>query len=96
MSGFPNKKPTDASKFRQNYLANLALEAKNNEMNFQANKIFKKTGQTPTQVLDTRTTTEKLADVERLKVEIRSELKEIADGQQADAIVQMLNVQSFN
>jgi hypothetical protein len=91
MSGFPNNKPTDASKFRQNYLANLALETKNNEINYQANKIFKKTGQTPTQVLDTRTTTEKLADIEMLKIELRGELKEIADGIQADAIVQMLN-----
>jgi hypothetical protein len=88
MSGFPNKKPTDASKFRQAYLANLNLQAKNDDLNLQANKIFKRTGQTPTQLLDTRTVSEKLADIEGLKIQLRGDLKEITDGTQAEAIVQ--------
>lgn len=95
MSGQPLRNATDASKFRQNYLANLALEANNNDINLQANKIFKKTGQTPTQVLDTRTTAEKLADIERLKIDVRSSLSQIADGTQAEAIVQELDPQEL-
>ena len=90
MSGYPLNYPSDASKLRQNYLANLSLEANINDMNLQANKIFKKTGQTPTQPTDSRTTAEKLADIERLKIEVRGELTPIADGTQADAIVQAL------
>jgi hypothetical protein len=90
MSGYPLNFPSDAAKLRQNYLANLSLQANINDMNLQANKIFKKTGQTPTQPTDNRTTAEKLADVERLKVEVRGELTPIADGTQADSIVQQL------
>lgn len=95
MSGNPNVKPSDPSKFRQQYLSNLALEAKNNDYNLQANKVFKKTGETPTQVLDARTTTEKLADIQRLKIDLRSSLTQIADGVQADAIVQQLSPDSL-
>jgi hypothetical protein len=95
MSGFPTINPTDASKFRQNYLANLALQAQLNDMNLQANKVYKKTGQTPSQVTDTRLTAEKLADVERLKIDVRSQLTQIADGQQADSIVQQLSPEAL-
>jgi hypothetical protein len=95
MSGNPNVNPSDPSKFRQQYLSNLALEAKNNDFNLQANKVFKKTGETPTQVLDSRTTSEKLADIQRLKIDLRSSLTQIADGVQADAIVQQLSPDSL-
>jgi len=91
MSGKPNRTPNDATNFRQAYLASLELQAKNDDVNLQANKIFKKTGQTPTQMMDYRTTEEKLADIERLKIDVRSELKQLADGQQADSIVQQLS-----
>ena len=89
MSGQPNRNPTDPAKFRQQYLANLALEANINDKNLQANKVYKKTGQIP-EMTDNRTTAEKLADVERLKIDVRSELSEIADGNEANAIVQEL------
>jgi hypothetical protein len=91
MSGQPLINATDASKFRQNYLANLALRANNDDMNLQANKIYKKIGQTPTQITDSRTTNEKLADIERLKIDVRSSLTSIADGEQATAIAQGLD-----
>lgn len=91
MSGYPMNFPTDAAKLRQNYLSNLSLEANINDMNLQANKIFKKTGQTPTQPTDNRTTSEKLADIERLKIDVRGELSKVADGEQASEIVQALN-----
>ena len=90
MSGQPNIYPTDASSFRQQYLASLNLRAQLDDMNLQANKIYIKTGQTPSQPLDTRTTAEKLADVQRLKIELTSDLSAIADGQQAQAIIEAL------
>ena len=46
---------------------------------------------TPTQPTDTRTTAEILADTERLKIEVRSQLSQIADGTNADQIVQQLD-----
>ena len=90
MSGQPNVYPTDASSFRQQYLASLNLRAQLDDMNLQANKIYVKTGQTPSQPLDTRTTAEKLADVQRLKIELTSDLSAIADGQQAQSIIEAL------
>ena len=88
----PNKNPTDASKFRQQYLATLALQARNDDINLQANKIFNKTGETPSQMTDTRTTAEKEADLQRLKIEVRKELQQssLADGAQGEEIVNSL------
>lgn len=88
----PNKNPTDASKFRQQYLATLALQARNDDTNLQANKIFNKTGETPSQMTDTRTTAEKEADLQRLKIEVRKELQQssLADGAQGEEIVNSL------
>jgi hypothetical protein len=91
MSGQRNIKPTDASKFRQAYMANLALEANINDKNLQANKIFLKTGVAPNQPVDNRTTSEKLADVQRLKIDVRSSLSEICDGENADTVVNSLD-----
>lgn len=72
MSGMPTRSPIDASKFKENYMANLALQAGNNQKNMNANRIFKSTGQSPNQPDDARTATEKLADVEGLKTQVRS------------------------
>jgi hypothetical protein len=91
MSGQPNRNPTDADKYRQQYLANLGLRANIDDMDLQANKIYKKTGQTPTQPTDTRTTEEKYADIERLKIELRAELtKNLMDGTEAESVVNQL------
>ena len=87
MSGYPLKNPTDASKFREQYLSSLALQAQNDDINLQANKIYVKTGQTPTQMTDTRTSAEKFADIQRLKLELRKELSPIADGTQTEQIL---------
>jgi len=91
MSGQPNRNPMDASKYREQYLANLNLQATLNDKNYQANNLYKKTGTTPSQLTDTRTTAEKLADIERLKIDLRSQLSQIADGQQSQAIVEGLS-----
>jgi hypothetical protein len=68
----PCLKPTDAEKYRQQYLSSLALSAANNQKNLNANLIFKQTGQSPTQPTDFRTTTEKSADVDGMRREVRS------------------------
>ena len=66
MSGQPNQNPLDPAKFRQQYLSNLNLQIANNDLNFQANQIFKKTG-IPQQPLDTRTQEEIFRDIQGLK-----------------------------
>lgn len=86
MSGQPLKSPSDASKYRQQYMATLALQANINDANLQANKIYKRTGQTPTQPTDMRLTSEKLADIERLKIEVRAKLGDIMDGPNAEEV----------
>ena len=91
MSGQPNIYAMDQAKFRQQYLSNLNLQANIDDKNLQANKIYKKTGSTPTQLTDTRTTAEKLLDIERLKIDVRSELSKIADGTNAGQIVEQLD-----
>jgi hypothetical protein len=87
MSGQPLIHPTDASKFREQYLATLSQQIKVDDKNLQANKIHKKTGQTPSLVLDLRTGQEKLADIYRLKMELRSGLKDIMEGANAERFV---------
>jgi hypothetical protein len=95
MSGKPLKSPSDASKYRQQYLATLALQANINDANLQANKIYKRTGQTPTQPTDMRLTSEKLADIERLKIEVRAQLASIMDGQDAQATIASLPTEAL-
>lgn len=90
MSGQPYNTPLDAAKFRQQYLANLALRADLDDANLQANKVYRRTG-APTQPTDTRTTAEKQADLYRLRIDVRSMLSDIADGPNADKIVQQLD-----
>ena len=67
--------PLDSAKYREQYLSNLRLQASNDQKNLNANIIFKQTGRTPTQLTDMRTTTEKFADIEGLRIEVRSALQ---------------------
>jgi len=91
MSGQPNTNPSDQAKFRQQYLANLNLRARLDDVNLQANKVYARTGQLPVEPSDFRTTEEKLADVVRLRTEVRSLLSGITDGREANKISQELN-----
>ena len=93
MSGQPVKTMADVAKYRKAYVAQLKLREELNEVNFEANKLFRKTGQLPQEVLDFRTTEEKLADILALRIETRSLLREIADGENANKIAQDLNAQ---
>lgn len=77
-SGLPVNTFSQAAEYRKRYMASLALEAQNDAYNLQANQVYKRTGQV-SQLPDTRSTTEKLADIERLRVDLRAGLKEISD-----------------
>ena len=85
------KRPNDKNAVRNQYMNLLALESANIQKNWNANQIFKETGQTkPNTLPDTRTTTDKRADLERLKLEVRSELSTITDAVIANDISQKL------
>jgi hypothetical protein len=79
------RKPS-AAEFRQQYLANLSLETTNNQKNAGANQLFKQTGQIA-QPTDNRSITDKLADIEGLKVSLRSELSRLTDGAEISSIL---------
>jgi len=92
MSGQRNKKPSDVIKNRQDYLDNLSLQVQLNDANEQAVKQFVSTGQVPpiSQMKDTRSTSDILLDVEKLKINLIKDLEPIADPQFAQQIVQRL------
>jgi hypothetical protein len=76
--------------YRKRYLASLTLEAKNDAFNLAANQMFKQTGQ-PSAPADTRTITEKVADVESLKNLVRQQLQGITDSTSASQIIGQLD-----
>lgn len=90
MSGYAYKTPYDATKKRKEYLQELALRAKLDDVNLQANKIYKRTGAISTPP-DTRTTTEKLADLYRLRIDMRSKLGQIMSGDDAQKVINELD-----
>jgi len=90
MSGQPLRHPGDASKFRKAYLATLQLQSELNKKNFDANALYRRTGVVPTQITDYRSTSEKMADLLNLRILIRSQLRQIADAQNAEDIAQSL------
>jgi len=83
-------KQLSRQEFRKQYLASLELENRNAAKNLEANKLFTQTGQ-PTPVTDTRTITEKLADIEGLKTLLMSELRKITDSSSASEIIGKLS-----
>jgi len=85
------KSVSDRNGVRNEYLKNLQLETSNNLMNYNANQIFKQTGVLPpsiTAMLDTRSITEKYADIQKAKVAVLSGLREITDGANANQILE--------
>ena len=88
-TGQPIRVPSDRNKFNNEFMENLKLQIKINDSNLQANRLYQNTGQLPpsTQMADTRSTTEKLADVEGLKRSIVADLAPIAETSFAYAII---------
>ena len=85
------RNPSQLYKVREAYLANLELEQKNLQKTADAVSILKQTGQPPIPPQDTRTVSEKIGDVEKLKISLRRQLMDITDGQQAADIMNSLS-----
>jgi hypothetical protein len=64
--------PAQRSAVREQYLSSLQLQIENDQLNLNANKILKYTGETPTQITDTRTTEEKFADMIGTRRDVKS------------------------
>ena len=82
-------KPDDAKKVREAYMNSLKLQISNNAQNEQQVNSLRTTGVArPNALPDNRTADQKRADLERVKVELRSEFLEITTGIIANDIVQ--------
>jgi hypothetical protein len=87
MSGQPYNSVKDMKDFRKEYLSVLKLQAQINDKNLQANKAYRRTGVPITEMTDFRTPEEKLLDVERLKIDVKSKLLEIMSQLDAQEVV---------
>lgn len=98
MSGQPYKYYTDVEKYRNEYLDSLNLRVNIDDMNLQANKNYKETGALPavSQMKDNRTTSEILADTEKLKIDLIDTLSKISNPQFASAVVQYIMKSPIN
>jgi hypothetical protein len=85
-------KPSDKETVREQYLNYLKLDASNIQKTVNGIALLASTGssQPPSALPDTRTPTQKRADMERIKIELRSQFKEITTGVIANDIVQDL------
>lgn len=90
MSGFPVNTKLDQARFRKQYLDTLALQIKNNDLNYNANKLYKKTG-LPQQPTDERSQEDKYRDIQGLKQSLNSQLLTLMDGANAQAVLNQLN-----
>lgn len=90
MSGYPLKNEYDAKKKRNKYLEELKLRAHLDDVILQAVKVYERTGAIAT-LPDTRTTTEKLSDLYRLRIDIFDKLKEIMSGDDSQKVVNDLD-----
>ena len=88
-TGQPIRVPSDRNKYNNEFMENLRLQIRLNDKNLQANRLFINTGQLPpsTQMADTRSTSEKLADIEGLKRSIVADLSPVAEPSFAYAII---------
>jgi len=89
-TGQPIKVPSDRNKYNNEFMESLRLQIKLNDQNLQANRLYITTGQLPasTQMADTRSTSEKLADIESLKRSIVADLAPVAEPSFAYAIIE--------
>jgi hypothetical protein len=92
MSGQPYKKISDIEKYRNQYIDALNLRATLDSTVQQAVKNYKETGALPavSQMKDSRTTSEILADVEKLKRDIAGSLAKVGSLQFGNAVVQRI------
>jgi len=98
MSGQPVKTQADKNKKRNEYMESLLLQEQINDMNLQANKNYLLTGQLPpqSQMIDTRTTTEKLKDIELMKQKIVGDFAGTISAQSVHTLIQKIIDSSLN
>ena len=98
MSGQPYRYAKDVENFRSDYMQQLGLRANLDDMNLQANKNYKETGALPPQstMKDMRTTSEILADTEKLKLSLIAELKPVCSTQMAQSVIQKVQQSPLN
>ena len=92
MSGQRNKTQQDIIRHRNEYYESLNLQTQINEMNLEANRVYKATGQLPPSSLiqDTRTVEQKLLDFEGLKIGIIKALSTISSPDFGANVVQKI------
>ena len=98
MSGQPYRYASDPERYRAMYMENLNNVAKMDDLVLQAVKEYTQTGMIPpaAQLIDNRTTSEKLADIEKLKIGIVKDLEPIMDNQTALTLVKGLSQSPLN
>ena len=98
MSGQPYRYASDVDRYRTEYMDNLNLRADLDNTTLQAVKTYVSNGSLPavSQIPDTRTTTEKLLDIEKLKVDLIKDLTPIMDATTAQDCIQALSQSPLN
>ena len=98
MSGQPYVYASDPERYRAMYMENLNTMAKMDDLVLQAVKEYTQTGMIPpaAQLIDNRTTSEKLADIEKLKIGIVKDLEPLMDSQTALTLVKGLSQSPLN
>ena len=74
------KSPSDYDKFFSRYLADLNLQVKLNQENYDANVAFFRTGVQATERADSRSIEQRSTDVETLKIQARAMLNKLTKG----------------
>ena len=92
MSGKPNKTENDIIKHKNEYIERLRLESSINKKNYDANALYKSTGQVMPIVglTDNRSIEEKLLDIENLKQNIAKSIGSISSLTFGTNVVQSL------
>jgi hypothetical protein len=83
-------KPSDYDKYFSRYLADLSLQVKLNQENYDANVAFFKTGVQATERADTRSLEQRSTDVETLKIQARAMLNKLTNSNAADEVLTFL------
>lgn len=98
MSGQPYRYASDPAKFRDEYMKTIRLQSDINTMNLDANKAFKATGQLPavSQMPETRTTSEILADQQKIRMSLMEDLKPLGSPNFASDIIQAIQRSPLN
>lgn len=81
---------TDYQVYLRKYLDSLNLQVELNNKNFSANVEYQKTGVQQAEVADTRSIEERMADIEKLKVQARAMLNKITDVTNTNEIMSYL------